>query len=66
VQPSDSRTGYPESLNTSGKRVLYDNLGQDEALAIRVDAAIQRTRKDSGHANMLKERELRYAIRNIV
>jgi type I restriction enzyme, R subunit len=34
VYKTGSRTGYPESLNTTGKRVLYDNLEQDEALTV--------------------------------
>ncbi len=27
----------PEKLNTPGKRALYNNLGKDEALALKID-----------------------------
>jgi type I restriction enzyme, R subunit len=32
---------YPNALNTSAKRALYDNLSKDEALAIEVDRAVR-------------------------
>ncbi|MBI5251779.1 MAG: type I restriction endonuclease subunit R [Desulfomonile tiedjei] len=54
---------YPKSLNTSAKRALYDNLGQDEALAITLDAEIRQTKKDDWRGNKFKEREVRFAIR---
>src|SRR5213080_3236119 len=46
VQNPASGMTYPKSLNTHGKRALYNNLGNDEQLAIVVDAAIQRKKKD--------------------
>jgi len=41
-----SSVAYPKLLNTRGKRALYDNLGKDEQLAIKVDEAIKSKRKD--------------------
>ena len=32
----------PEKLDTPGKRALYNNLGQNEELALKIDAAVQR------------------------
>ncbi len=59
-----SGTGeYPESLNTSAKRALYDNLYNDEELAIRVDTAVRYTRKDDWRGNRFKEREVLNAVR---
>lgn len=54
---------YPKSLNTQAKRALYDNLGQDEALAITLDAEIRQTKKDDWRGNKIKEKEVRIAIR---
>jgi len=59
-------TNYPKALNTRAKRVLYDNLGNDEQLAITLDAVIQRTKKDGWRGNRIKEREVRYAILSVL
>ena len=66
VQNPIGGTAYPQSLNTRAKRALYDNLGKDEQLAITLDAAIQRTKKDGWRGNKIKEREVRYAIQRIL
>jgi type I restriction enzyme R subunit len=66
VQNPTSGTVYPKLLNTRARRALYDNLGKDEQLAISVDAAIQRTKKDGWRGNRIKERELRYAIQKVL
>ncbi|HYU77240.1 MAG TPA: restriction endonuclease subunit R, partial [Ktedonobacteraceae bacterium] len=66
VQNPASGTAYPTSLNTRARRVLYDNLGNDEQLAISLDAVIQRTKKDGWRGNKIKEREVRHAIRNVL
>src|SRR5712691_6716206 len=57
---------YPKLLNTRARRALYDNLGKDEQLAITLDAAIQRTKKDGWRGNKIKEREVRYAIQKVL
>ncbi len=54
---------YPDSLNTRAKQSLYDNLGENEALAIAVDAVIRHTKKDGWNGDMMKERELKRAIK---
>ena len=36
----------PEKLNTPGKRALYNNLGHDEALALKIDETVRKTRPD--------------------
>ena len=50
VQNPTSGTAYPKSLNTRARRVLYDNLGNNEQLAIALDAIIQRTKRMVGVA----------------
>jgi type I restriction enzyme, R subunit len=58
-----SGTSYPGTLNTSAKRALYDNLGNDEELAVALDEAIRSTKKDDWRGSRIKEREVRYVIR---
>ncbi len=62
VQNPAGGTTYPKSLNTRAKRALYDNLGQNEQLALSLDAKIQRTKKDGWRGSKIKEKEVRYAI----
>ncbi|ERT07342.1 type I site-specific deoxyribonuclease, HsdR family protein [Lyngbya aestuarii BL J] len=61
-----SESNYPPDLNTPGKRSLYDNLGKDEDLAIRVDKTILSTKKESWIGNRFKEREIKNAIKKII
>lgn len=58
VNPGD----YPASVDTTAKKALFDNLGQDEALVQRIDTAVRYTKKDGWVGNMIKEREVAYAI----
>lgn len=62
AQPSTS-TQYPQSLNSSAKRALYDNLNQNEQLALAIDAIIRQTKKDGWRGNRIKEREVKNAIK---
>jgi len=57
---------YPSALDTAAKRALFDNLGKDEALALAVDAAIRKVKKDDWRGNRFKEREVRNAIKSHV
>jgi len=59
----ESSTSYPASIHSAAKRALFDNLGQDEELAIAIDAAIRATKKDSWRGNRMKEKEVRIAIK---
>jgi len=61
-QPSKSGE-YPESVDTSAKRALYENLDYDEELASRIDTAVRYTRKDDWRGNRFKEREVLGAVR---
>lgn len=65
MNPMSARS-YPMSLDSTGKRALYDNLGQNEALALAVDQAIRKTRKDDWRGHGVKERELKIAIRAVL
>ena len=62
VENPAGSTTYPAKLDTSAKRALYDNLDNNETLALNLDEAIRRTKKDNWRGNVIKEREVRYAI----
>jgi len=62
VQNPASGTAYPKTLNTPAKRALYDNLANDEALALALDTAIRRTKKAGWRGHTIKERQVLYVI----
>ncbi|WPZ26324.1 HsdR family type I site-specific deoxyribonuclease [Sulfitobacter pontiacus] len=59
----ETTTSYPTSVDTPAKRALFDNLHENEELAIAVDAAIRATKKDAWRGNRFKEKEVRNAIK---
>jgi len=64
IQPEGfAQSNYPPSLDTPGKRSLYDNLRKDEALALCIDTAVRSTKKEGWIGNRFKEREIERAIR---
>jgi type I restriction enzyme, R subunit len=58
-----NETKYPKTLDTRAKRALYDNLEQDEELAMVLDYEIIYTKKDDWRGNKIKEKEVLYAIK---
>jgi type I restriction enzyme R subunit len=63
VQNPAESSRYPSSLNTPARRALYDNLSENEALAIALDKEIRRTKKDGWRGNKIKEREVLRVVR---
>jgi type I restriction enzyme R subunit len=59
-------TDYPQTLDTAARRALYDNLDNNEQLALSLDSAIRQTKKDSWRGSTFKEREIKYAIHELV
>ena len=57
---------YPPSIrNSMAKRAIYDNLEgieNREELAIKIDEAIRKTKKDNWRANVIKKRQVENAI----
>ena len=53
---------YPKSLDSAARRALFDNLGKDELLAIRVDRAVRSSMQDGWRNNVMKSRRVRRAI----
>ena len=66
---SATRVKYPASLDTKGKRALYDNLDQDEELALRVHDAVKANARD-GFRDVsnggLKMKAVRKAVRAVL
>jgi type I restriction enzyme R subunit len=56
----------PAQLDTPGKRALYNNLGQNEELALRIDATIKQVRPDSWRGVETREREIKRALYGVL
>ena len=54
----------PEALKTPAQRVIYNNLGKDVQLAILIDIAIKKSKRDGFRGNLAKEREIKSSIYN--
>jgi type I restriction enzyme, R subunit len=63
IQPSSQQSNYPPSIDTTAKRSLYDNLGKDETLALRIDTIVRDTKKEGWVGNRFKEREVAKVVR---
>ena len=57
---------YPKSLDTPAKRALFDNLNQDEPLALAVDGAVRQSRQDDWRSNPVKVKKVRMAIKAVL
>jgi type I restriction enzyme R subunit len=62
----ESRSGYPETINTPALQALYDNLGRDPILALNLDEAIRKVKKAEWRGNKFKEREVKKAIEGVL
>jgi type I restriction enzyme R subunit len=62
-QVTQPTTQYPPYLDSPAKRALYDNLDQNEALALAIDHEIRQTKKDAWRGNKIKEKEVKNAIK---
>lgn len=61
-----SANSYPESIKTPGMRALYDNLGQNEYLAIRTHEVIKENAIVGFRDNRLKQRKLIKALAKLL
>lgn len=62
MQSNTPETPTPISINTKGKKALFDNLGSDEGLVLAVHDAVLSNKKDDWIGNMMKERRVRNAV----
>jgi type I restriction enzyme, R subunit len=56
----------PATLNTPGKRALYNNLNQNEELALRIDETVKRVRPDAWRGVEPRERVIKQALFGIL
>ena len=56
----------PEKLDTPGKRALWNNLHQDETLALKIDAAVREVRPDGWRGVSPREQTIKSAIYEIL
>lgn len=56
----------PERLNTPGKRALYNNLGNNEDLALKIDEAVKRERPDGWRGVQAREQVIKAAMWEIL
>jgi len=52
----------PEKLDTPGKRALWNNLGQNEELALKIDASVRHVRPDGWRGVQAREQVIKAAI----
>jgi type I restriction enzyme R subunit len=64
------QSGYsaetPQALDTPGKRALYNNLDEDEGLALRIDEAVKRERPDGWRGVQAREQVIKSSLYDVL
>jgi type I restriction enzyme R subunit len=55
-------TATPPALNTPGKRALFNNLGNNEALALKIDETVLKVKPDAYRGNQARENVIKAAL----
>ena len=63
VTNQSNDTEYPDSIDSKGKRALFDNLSTNDEIALAVDKAIITTKADSWRGTRIKTRAVEIAIK---
>ncbi|MCV2894746.1 type I restriction endonuclease subunit R [Lentibacter sp. XHP0401] len=53
---------YPKTVDSTGKKALFDNLGANEELALKVDTTVRETAPFGWRGNAMKERKVRRCL----
>ncbi len=61
-----SSNRYPATVKSAAQRALYDNLGKNEALALAVDEAVQKSRQDDWRGHAMKIKRVKFAIKAVL
>jgi type I restriction enzyme, R subunit len=56
----------PKALNTPGKRALYNNLNQNEDLALRIDETVRNMRPDGWRGVQAREQVIKAALYDVL
>ncbi len=52
----------PEKLNTLGKRALFNNLSENEELALKIHELVNLVKPDAFRGNQMKENVIKFAL----
>jgi type I restriction enzyme R subunit len=66
LQPHGAQPGAPAGIKTAAQKALYNNLWQDEGLALQMDGAIRGSSQDDWKTNTMKTKLVRKAIRTVL
>jgi type I restriction enzyme R subunit len=58
--------GTPRTLDTPGRRALFNNLGQDEKLALKIDEVVKTTRPDGWRGIQAREQIIKAALYGVL
>lgn len=61
-----TRDDLPVGIQTAAQRALYNNTGKNEALAIKIDAAVKKVKKADWRGNTPKENEIKQALNEVL
>ncbi len=56
----------PKTLNTPGRRALYNNLNQNEELAIKIDETVKMARPDDWRGIQAREQVIKAALYGVL
>jgi len=56
----------PKTLNTPGRRALYNNLNQNEELALKIDEVVKQTRPDGWRGVQAREQVIKAALYGVL
>lgn len=63
----ENNSHYPESVRGSGTlRMFYDNCGEDEELAHKLDRAVRENKQDGFRTNPVKQNRIKRALSRII
>ena len=65
THPADNGS-YPDTLDSPAKRALYDNLDNDEELALVLHQVIQSSKLDGWRDGGIKEKKLMLAVNKVL
>lgn len=66
IKKPDKSGEYPTTLDSAAKRNLFDNLGRNEDLTLKMDEKIRTTKRDGWRDHKMKLREVKYAIQEVL
>lgn len=64
LQSDTGNDEYPKTMDTQAKRSLFDNLGKNEDLVVRIDTAVRDTKKSDWKANRFKAKSIERSVRD--